>query len=267
MSYFQEETLLPAQPMLEAFVPAGIIENLARILDSLAWYTPEGCWSVAAIRAGDYLHPSSIEAGSRSGSRFSFMRKLAFISLLLLVFGSSSIAFAQKRVEVGAFLDYLSISKTGTHNFGIGGRFGYRVHRNVMMEGELAYDYGLNFDEAFRNVVTGNLIAIGRTSIGVTHGVFGPKLQSSHGPFRPFITFKGGFVDFRFSPSLVPYSNVVSALTGIRTSNLNAAIYPGGGIEASLGPVGLRLEVGDEIYFNNGAQNNLRITFGPIIRF
>jgi hypothetical protein len=195
------------------------------------------------------------------------MHKFAFIVLPLLVFGSSSSSFAQKRVEVGVFLDYLSISKTSTNNFGVGGRFGYRIHRNVMMEGELAYDYGLNFDEAFRNIANGKLTAIGRTSIGVTHGLFGPKLQSSRGAFRPFITFKGGFVDFRLSPSLVPYSNVVSALSGIRTSSLNAAIYPGGGVEASLGPVGLRFELGDEIYLNNGAHNNLRITFGPMLRF
>jgi hypothetical protein len=45
------------------------------------------------------------------------------------------------------------------------------------------------------------------------------------------------------------------------------AIYPGAGVEASLGPVGLRFELGDEIYFNSGAHNNLRITFGPILRF
>jgi hypothetical protein len=50
-------------------------------------------------------------------------------------------------------------------------------------------------------------------------------------------------------------------------ASLNVAIYPGGGVEASLGPVGLRLELGDEIYFNKGAHNNLRITFGPILRF
>jgi len=45
------------------------------------------------------------------------MRKLAFIFLLLPVFGSSSTSFAQKRVEVGAFLDYVNISKTNTNNF------------------------------------------------------------------------------------------------------------------------------------------------------
>ncbi len=78
---------------------------------------------------------------------------------------------------------------------------------------------------------------------------------------------KAGFIDFRLSPNLIPYSSVVSSVLGIRTSSFNAALYPGGGVEATLGPVGLRLELGDAIYFNGGAHNNLRTTFGPIIRF
>jgi hypothetical protein len=136
-----------------------------------------------------------------------------------------------------------------------------------MMEGELAYGYGVNFQEAYRNVTNGDLTAIEQTSIGVTDGLFGPMLQPAHGHLRPFVTLKAGFIDFRLSPSLIPYSSVVSTALGIRTSNLNAALYPGGGAEAALGPVGLRLEFGDAIYFNDGAHNNLRITFGPILRF
>jgi hypothetical protein len=174
---------------------------------------------------------------------------------------------AQQRFEVGVFLDYLGISQTNTNNFGIGGRFGYRVHHDVMLEGELAYDYGVNFDEVYRDIANANLTAIENTSIGVTHGLFGPKLQPGGGGFRPFVTLHGGFVDFRLTPSLIPYSNVVSAVSGIRTSNLNFALYPAGGVEANLGPVGLRLEFGDEVYFNSGAHNNLRITLGPQIRF
>jgi hypothetical protein len=194
------------------------------------------------------------------------MRKFALVFLISLLLGTSSL-FAQKRVEAGIFLDYLSVSQTNTNNFGLGGRFGYRVHRDVMIEGELAYDYGLNFDEAYRNLVNGNLAAIERTSVGVTHGLVGPKLQPAGGGFRPFVTLKGGFMDFRLSPGLLPLSNAVSTLLGLRTSSLNAAIYPGAGVEAAIGPVGLRFEVGDEIYFNNGAHNNLRVTFGPIVRF
>jgi hypothetical protein len=177
------------------------------------------------------------------------------------------LARGQKRVDAGLLLDYLSVSQTKTDNFGVGGRLGIRVHRNVMAEGELAYDYGVNFREVYLDVANGRLTAIENTSIGVTEGLFGPKLQRADGHLRPFVTLKGGFIDFRLSPSLIPYSGVASTLLGIRDSNLNGAIYPGGGATATLGPVGLRLEFGDLIYFNEGAHNNLRITFGPIVRF
>jgi hypothetical protein len=195
------------------------------------------------------------------------MGKISFTVAVLLLCGSSSMVYAQSRIEAGLLLDYLSISQTNTDNFGLGGRFGYRVHRNVMMEGELAYGYGVNFQDVYRNVTNGNVTAIEQTSIGVTDGLFGPMLQPAHGHLRPFVTLKGGFIDFRLSPSLIPYSSVVSTALGIRTSSINAALYPGAGAEATLGPVGLRLEFGDAIYFNDGAHNNLRITFGPIFRF
>lgn len=190
--------------------------------------------------------------------------------ILILVFslcGISPPLFGQSRMEAGIFLDYLSISQTGTSNFGLGGRFGYRVHHRVMLEGELAYDYGINFNEVYRNIANGNITGIERTSIGVTHGLIGPAVEPAKGWFRPFATLKAGFLDFRLSPSLLPVSTAVSTLLGLRTSSLNAAVYPGAGLAASLGPVGLRLEFGDEIYFNSGAHNNLRITFGPIVRF
>jgi hypothetical protein len=74
-------------------------------------------------------------------------------------------------------------------------------------------------------------------------------------------------MDFRLSPGLLPLSTVESTLLGLRTSSLNVAVYPGAGVEASLGPVELRFELGDDIYFNSGVHNNLRITFGPILRF
>ena len=195
------------------------------------------------------------------------MRKLVLMLIALPLCGSSSLLFAQSRVEAGVFLDYLSISQTSTDNFGLGGRLGYRIHRNVMMEGELAYDYGINFQEAYRNITNGDITATERTSIGVTDGLFGPMLEPANGHFRPFVTLKGGFIDFRLSPSLIPYSNVASTVLGIRTSSLSAALYPAVGGEASLGPVGLRLELGDAIYFNDGGHNNLRIAFGPIVRF
>ena len=195
------------------------------------------------------------------------MGKFILTVAALALCGSSPLVYAQNRVEAGLLLDYLSVSQTKTNNFGVGGRFGYRVHHNVMIEGELAYDYGVNFQELYRNAANGDITAIEHTSIGVTEGLFGPMLQGAHGHLRPFVVLKGGFVDFRLSPSLIPINGVISSVLGIRTSQMNAALYPGGGAEATLGPVGLRLEFGDVIYFNDGEHNNLRITFGPILRF
>jgi hypothetical protein len=195
------------------------------------------------------------------------MVKVVVTIAALLLCENLCLAHAQKRVEAGLLLDYLNVSHTQTNNFGLGGRFGYRVHHNVMVEGEFAYDYGVNFQEVYRDIANGDITAIEQTSIGVTQVLFGPKLQPAHGHLRPFVTLKGGFIDFRLSPSLIPNSGVVSAVLGIRTSNLNAALYPAGGAEATLGPLGLRLEFGDLIYFNDGEHNNLRITFGPFLRF
>ena len=196
-----------------------------------------------------------------------FYLVIIIIITTILVCASSSRLLAQERVEAGVFVDYLNISQTNTDNYGLGARLGVRFNRFIVAEGEVAYDYGINFAEAYRNITNGNVRAIANTSIGVTHGLFGPTLKPPRGAFRPFVTLKGGFVDFRFSSGLLPYSDAASVILGLRSSSLNGAIYPGGGVEASLGPIGLRLEFGDEIYFNHGGHNNFRATFGPIIRF
>jgi hypothetical protein len=62
-------------------------------------------------------------------------------------------------------------------------------------------------------------------------------------------------------------SGFQSAIGDVTTGNTAAAIYPGAGLEGFIGPIGLRAEVGDEIYFKNGSHNNLRVTFGPTFRF
>src|SRR3954449_6124617 len=152
------------------------------------------------------------------------------LALLICFLAVTPSLFAQKRLEAGVFLDYLDVSQTSTNNFGLGARFGYRVHHDVMLEGELAYDYGINFEEAYRSIVSGNIAAIENTSVGVTHGLFGPKLQPSGGGFRPFVTLKGGFMDFQLSPGLLPLSNVVSTLLGFCKYRWEAGhLYRGGG--------------------------------------
>ena len=70
-----------------------------------------------------------------------------------------------------------------------------------------------------------------------------------------------------FSNAPVTFSTYTSSVAGLRSSSVDGVFYPGGGLEAFLGPIGIRLDVGDEIYFESGPHNNLRITIGPTIRF
>ena len=58
-----------------------------------------------------------------------------------------------------------------------------------------------------------------------------------------------------------------SSVDGLRANNVNGVLYPGGGLQGHLGPIGLRLDVGDEIYFTHGSHNNLRVALGPTFRF
>jgi hypothetical protein len=169
--------------------------------------------------------------------------------------------------EVGVFANYFRHQNTGNTNFvGLGGRLSLNVQRRVQLEAEMAYDFQKSFTEGFQN--TGNgAVSLQRSPLRVLHGLFGPKLQTGGGALRAFVTVKGGFIDFRFDDRPATFQTFTSTVGSLRVGNVNAVLYPGGGLEAYAGPVGLRLDIGDEMYFRGGAQHNLRIAFGPHIRF
>lgn len=99
------------------------------------------------------------------------------------------------------------------------------------------------------------------------HGLFGPKFQTGGGAWRAFLTLKGGFIDFRFDDRPVTFDTFGSSVDELRLENVKGVFYPGAGFEAYAGPFGLRFDIGNEIYFSDGAQSNLRIAIGPHIRF
>jgi hypothetical protein len=115
----------------------------------------------------------------------------------------------------------------------------------------------------FVNVITSTTLT---SNLRPLTALFGPKFQTS-GPVRAFVTAKAGFVEFSYSNNAPSGSTFTSAFSQFGNSSTHFAAYPGGGIEASAGPLGLRIEAGDEIWVNNGAYNNLRVTFGPTLRF
>ena len=194
------------------------------------------------------------------------MKRLALSAFLVLCFASPSFIFAQAlksdHVEVGVFADYFRVDRTdpSLNYAGLGGRLAFNLRPSAQLEAEMAYD----FDRSYNNPFNDGSIVPSKTHI--LHGLFGPKFQTGSGPFRFFVTGKVGVISFTTNTQTAP-AGFKSALGALGNGDAKFAVYPGGGVEGFMGPVGLRLEVGDDIYFDNGARNNLRVSFGPTIRF
>jgi len=192
------------------------------------------------------------------------MKRLAL--LLFLAGWLGPLASAQDRFQVGAYADYFRISQTNSNMAGLGARVGVKTFSHVMLEGEMSYDFNQVFTEGFTNPISGAII-LQNSNLKVLHGLFGPKLIGGHGAIRPFLTLKGGIINFRLDPRPASFSGFVSSVDNLRANNVSGTLYPGAGLEGHIGPVGLRLEAGDEIYFASGTHHNPRVTFGPFIRF
>lgn len=192
-------------------------------------------------------------------------RSLIMAIFLALMAVPSLLAQDSDHIELGVFVDYFNLSRTDPHiNFvGVGGRAGFNVRSNVQIEAEMAYDFKRNFTSTFSDGVSTQFVT---TRLRTLHALFGPKFATGGGPLRLFGTFKAGLVNFSVSDQNAT-AGFRGALSDVTTGNTAAAIYPGLGVEGFLGPIGLRADVGDEIYFKNGTHNNLKVTFGPTIRF
>ncbi len=195
------------------------------------------------------------------------VRKLTFVVFLYIIGCASCIhLFAQdsEHVNVGVFADYVRLDEANPPiNFvGVGGRVGFNVHPNIQIEAEMSYDFRRNFTSTFDDGVTTKFVS---TDLRPITALFGPKFQTS-GPIRAFVTGKVGFINFD-ATNQQPVAGFTSGIGAITTGNTRFALYPGGGVEGFFGPLGLRLEVGDEIYFDNGGRNNFKVTVGPVLRF
>jgi hypothetical protein len=200
------------------------------------------------------------------------MKRIMWIAIVGLLTASPTWLAAQEgggdynHGSVGIFADYFRFSPTSrsTTNFvGLGARAGFGMGHNVQLEGEMNYDFQRNFTSTSSNGVSTTFVT---TRVRPLTGLFGPKF-STPGPFKFFVTGKVGFINFSTTNAAVTPGTVGNAITSVGGGGTHFAVYPGGGIEGFWGPFGLRAEVGDEIYLNNGTFNNLRVTFGPQIRF
>lgn len=188
------------------------------------------------------------------------------VALLLFLAGwLVPLAKAQDQFQVGAYGDYFRVTQTSTNMAGLGGRVGYKMFPYVMFEGEVSYDFDQGFIEHCTSVSCLGLVA--NSNLKVLHGLAGVKFIGSRHAIRPFITVKAGFINFQLNPKPATFGGFTSSVQNLRSNNVSAVLYPALGVEGHLGPLGLRLEAGDEMYFAGAAHHNARVAFGPFFRF
>jgi Outer membrane protein beta-barrel domain len=192
-------------------------------------------------------------------------KRFAYLFLVAACFVPLAAAQDEEHVQVGVFADYLRLSQTDNNFGGVGAQVSFQAYKEFKMEGSMAYDFNQTFTEGFTD--GSGTFTTARTGLRVLHGEFGPRVNIGHHAIQPFVTLKGGFIDFRVDNAPATLGTFFSSVGGLRANNVNGVLYPGGGLQGHLGPVGLRLDIGDEMYFNHGTHNNLRVAFGPVFRF
>jgi hypothetical protein len=148
---------------------------------------------------------------------------------------------------------------------GLGGRAAIKIFPHVMFEAEMNYD----FDQAFTEhcLSSGCTVTVANSNLKVLHGLGGAKFIGGRHRVRPFLTLKGGFINFQLNPKPASFGSFTSSVQNLRANNVSCVFYPGAGIESHLGPIGIRLEAGDEIYWTGSPHHNPRVSVGPFIRF
>lgn len=189
------------------------------------------------------------------------------VTLLLFLAGwLVPLASAQDNFQVGAYGDYFRVTQTSTNLAGLGGRAGVKIFSGVMLEGEMNYDFQQTFTEGFSST-SGGTITFQNSNLKVLHGLGGFKFVGGHHAIRPFLIVKGGFINFSLSPRPASFAGFTSTVENLRKNNVSGVLYPGAGVEGHLGPIGLRLEAGDEMYFAGTTHHNPRVAVGPFLRF
>jgi hypothetical protein len=195
-------------------------------------------------------------------------RTMCTLALLLATFlpaASQTDDDMKERGQVGIFGEYFRFEALDANMAGLGGRLSFNVHKNIQLEGELSYLFRRGFAENFSNGLPGFLTST-PSSVRAINGLFGPRLQLNR-RWKPFVTLKGGFINTEFSDQS-PGPGFTSQINNFRRASRSGTLYPGAGLEGSVGWLGLRVDIGDEIIFNRRhANHNLRMTLGPFIRF
>jgi len=169
--------------------------------------------------------------------------------------------------EIGAFAEVFRLGRVSPalNMPGAGARITLLPESWFSFEAEASYDFTQTFTSSWTNgFVTENLTTHLRVARGLGGAKFSKKLRNN---MHLFATVKAGFIDFTASTTGIP-QGFTNPLAPATTGGTDFLLYPGGGFEYSFGRWGLRLDGGDDLYFDHGSRyNNIRVTFGPTFRF
>lgn len=197
------------------------------------------------------------------------MKRLAVIGALAICIAvAAPVASAQSNDdhnhgEFGIYFDWTRLEFAKLNMFGVGGRVGFNLKPAIALEAEMAYDFERS---STQTITSGGITNTFRSNLRLIHGLFGPKIQTTRGPVRLFVVIKGGLLNFGVGGP-VTAGTFSSQITTIQDGDTNGVFYPGGGIEFNAGAFGLRLEAGDEMFWDNGVNHNFKFMGGPQIRF
>lgn len=181
--------------------------------------------------------------------------------------------FAQneERGEFSVFADYTRLHNlgggtNGANFWGPGALISFNMGKYAALEGSMAYDLERTFTTTNTSVTNLNTTTTTtRNGLRLIHGLFGPKFQTALGPARVYGVLKGGFLDFQVSNQGTG-TGFVSGINNFPHGDINGVFYPGVGVEFGK-RFGIRAEIGDMMYFDNGANHNFKFMIGPKISF
>ena len=191
------------------------------------------------------------------------MRSRHFLLLVSFLFLSLP-GFAQL-VELGGFGSFgrFDLPPFPNDAVGVGGRIDIGLGHHIALEGEGSYDFK---HPTLQIAGSGLGFNVTQFRLGILHANGGFKLQTKGGSY--FLFLKGGLLNFYPDVTTTTLVGTVQTpLPRTGTSFSEAVFYPGAGIGFHAGILGIRLDGGDEIYWDQGTHHNLRITFGPTLRF
>jgi hypothetical protein len=152
--------------------------------------------------------------------------------------------------------------RPGENFLGIGGRAAFNVHPSIQLEAEMAYDF---LAKRYADLQRWGLDGSGDIASPHAARISRTEVPDGTGSIPRFVTGKVGFENFSITNQNAGagFTNTV----GLTNGSTQFAICPGGGFEALAGPIGVRAEIGDDIYFVNRSHNNMRIGLGAQFRF